>query len=51
VTLVGAGNILEPSRLVHIIVSPMKRTKMTLELLLPLSPDDGKIIYADDIRE
>ncbi|KAK3897891.1 histidine phosphatase superfamily [Staphylotrichum tortipilum] len=55
-TLVGAGKLLDPSRLAHIFISPRRRARRTFELLL-LSPSFGaadwkeKITYTEDIAE
>ncbi|KAL0929419.1 phosphoglycerate mutase [Colletotrichum truncatum] len=50
--IVGAGKLLEPSRLAHIIVSPRKRTQRTLDLLA-LSPSEfhAVIVCTEDMRE
>lgn len=52
VTLVGAGKLLDPSRLAHIFVSPMKRAKKTFELLVPRSSFSAtKVTVTKDITE
>lgn len=48
--LVGPGKLLDPSRLVRIIVSPRTRARKTLDLLLPDAADRGLEVTAD-IRE
>lgn len=51
-TLVGAGKLLDPSRLAHIFVSPMTRAKQTFELLLPSSSlSAAKMTVTKDITE
>ncbi len=56
--LVGAGNLLDPSRLAHVFVSPRKRARATFDLLLQSgssSPGaarwDEDITYTEDIAE
>lgn len=52
--VVGAGKLLDPSRLAHIFVSPRKRARKTFELLMS-SPSSGaancKVTYTEDIAE
>lgn len=54
-TLVGAGKLLDPSRLAHIFISPRRRARTTFELLL--SPSCGaaewneSVTYTEDIAE
>jgi broad specificity phosphatase PhoE len=52
-TLVGAGKLLDPCRLMHVFVSPRLRAKKTFELLL--APSSGvaaeKVTYTEDIAE
>lgn len=54
--LVGAGKLIDPSRLAHIFVSPRRRARTTFELLL-LSPSSGaaewgkRVTYTEDIAE
>ena len=52
-TLVGAGKLLDPCRLVHVFVSPRERAKQTFELLLAPSSDvvPGSVTYTEDIAE
>ena len=55
-TLVGAGKLLDPSRLAHVFVSPRKRARTTFDLLL-LPPHfsaaggEGAITYTEGIAE
>ncbi|KAK6857542.1 hypothetical protein PG995_006369 [Apiospora arundinis] len=49
-SLVGVGKLIEPSRLVHILVSPRKRARTTLELLLP-HLSEKKVNVTEDIAE
>ncbi len=52
----GAGKLLDPSRLAHIFISPRRRARRTFELLL-LSPSFGaadwkeSVAYTEDIAE
>jgi probable phosphoglycerate mutase len=52
-TLVGAGKLLDPYRLVHVFVSPRVRARNTFKLLL--DPSSGlvaeKVTYTEDIAE
>ncbi|KAK4041621.1 histidine phosphatase superfamily [Parachaetomium inaequale] len=54
--LVGAGKLLDPSRLAHIFVSPRRRARRTFELLMG-SPSPGvtdweqRVTYTEDIAE
>lgn len=55
-TLVGAGKLLDPSRLAHVFVSPRKRARTTFELLrfpLPFGAGGGEeaVSYTEDIAE
>ncbi|KAF2415859.1 putative phosphoglycerate mutase [Tothia fuscella] len=51
--LVGPGKLLDPRRLERIFVSPRKRAKQTLELLMKPNFDliQGKYTYTEDIAE
>jgi broad specificity phosphatase PhoE len=48
-TLVGAGKLLDPSRLAHVFVSPRKRARRTFELLLSGAVEN--VTITDDIAE
>ncbi len=54
--VVGAGKLLDPSRLAHMFISPRRRAKETFELLL-LSPSsspaglEGDVTHTNDIAE
>lgn len=49
--LVGVGEVIDPSRLAQVFVSPRKRAKTTFELL-SLSDDlNKKAVYTEDIAE
>jgi sedoheptulose-bisphosphatase len=52
-TLVGAGKLLDPCRLIQVFVSPRLRTRKSLELLLAPSSGvvAGKVTYTEDIAE
>ena len=50
-TLVGAGKLLDPSRLAHVFVSPRKRATRTLELLLSGTIEKQNITATEDIAE
>jgi broad specificity phosphatase PhoE len=51
--LVGSGKLLDPGRLVHVFVSPRKRTRTTFELLLPLGSGvvADMVTFTEDITE
>ncbi|KAL2173000.1 putative phosphoglycerate mutase [Thermothelomyces heterothallicus CBS 202.75] len=53
--IVGAGNLLDPSRLEHIFVSPRKRARETFKLLLRGSSGgaqwEERVTYTEDIAE
>lgn len=56
--LVGPGKLMDPARLVHVWVSPRKRTQQTYNLLFGTSGagdnaaiDAGKVIITEDIAE
>ncbi|KAG8168603.1 hypothetical protein KVR01_001352 [Diaporthe batatas] len=48
---VGAGKLLEPSRLTHVFVSPRKRATRTFELLISDTIKDQDVTFTDDIAE
>ncbi|KAK3311730.1 histidine phosphatase superfamily [Chaetomium strumarium] len=54
-SLVGAGKLLDPSRLVYVFISPRTRTRRTFELLLSPSLGTGEwnksVTYTEDIAE
>lgn len=52
-TLVGAGKLLDPCRLVQVFVSPRERAVKTFKLLLPHFSDvvTGNVTYIEDITE
>lgn len=52
-TLVGAGKLLDPCRLIHVFVSPRVRARKTFELLLAPSTGviTGNVTYTEDIAE
>lgn len=50
-TLVGAGKLLDPSRLAHVFISPRKRATRTFELLLAGAVERLNITITDDITE
>jgi len=50
-TLVGAGKLLDPSRLAHVFVSPRKRATKTFELLLSGAVERSNVTITDDIAE
>lgn len=49
--LVGAGEVIDPSRLAHTFVSPRKRAKRTFELLSLSAELNEKAFYTEDIAE
>jgi broad specificity phosphatase PhoE len=54
--LVGAGKLIDPSKLTHVFTSPRKRALDTLTMLLGASQQeqlekDGKITVTEDIAE
>jgi probable phosphoglycerate mutase len=53
VTLVGAGKLIDPCRLIQVFVSPRLRARKTFKLLLALSSGviAGKVTYTEDIAE
>lgn len=50
-TTVGAGKLLDPSRLAHVFVSPRKRARRTFELLIADTIKDRIVTFTDDIAE
>ena len=50
-TLVGAGKLLDPSRLAHVFVSPRKRATRTFELLLSGVVERQNVTITEDIAE
>lgn len=49
--LVGPGKLLDPSRLVHVFVSPRKRATRTFELLLSGAVEKSNVTLTEDIAE
>jgi sedoheptulose-bisphosphatase len=49
-TLVGAGKLIEPSRIAHVFVSRMRRARKTCDSLL-LNAAESLNIVTDDIQE
>lgn len=49
--LVGAGKLLDPSRLAHVFVSPRKRATRTFELLLSGAVERQNVTLTEDIAE
>ncbi|KAL2281227.1 hypothetical protein FJTKL_11674 [Diaporthe vaccinii] len=50
-TTVGAGKLLDPTRLAHVFVSPRKRARRTFELLIADTIKDRIVTFTDDITE
>ncbi|KAK2038226.1 phosphoglycerate mutase-like protein [Colletotrichum somersetense] len=50
-SLVGAGKLVDPTRLAKIIVSPRKRAIHTLELLLPSLSGEPEVTLTEEIAE
>jgi hypothetical protein len=51
-TFVGAGKLVDPSRITQVFVSPRKRATKTYELLLSgAAKGDWGVIYTEDIAE
>jgi sedoheptulose-bisphosphatase len=48
---VGAGKLLDPSRLAHVFISPRKRATRTFELLLAGAVERLNVTITDDITE
>jgi probable phosphoglycerate mutase len=49
-SFVGTGQLLDPSRLMRIFVSPRRRSRKTFELLLPQFPEEN-VTFTEDIAE
>lgn len=53
--LVGPGKLIDPSRVIHVWVSPRKRAQMTFDLLLgsysSTIKDAGRVTVTEDIAE
>lgn len=52
--LVGAGKLIDPSRLAHVFVSPRKRAIKTFELLMQSPPSttaECEVTFTEDIAE
>ncbi len=47
----GAGKLLDPSRLAHVFVSPRKRATKTFELLLSGAVERSNVTITGDIAE
>ena len=47
----GAGKLLDPSRLARVFVSPRKRATRTFDLLLSGTVEKQKVTFTEDIAE